>query len=152
MDNLKTWIEPLLESKGCTLYDLEWDRKMKPPVLRVMIDREDGGVDLDLCAACSEAISARLDETDEIPQEYMLEVCSPGAERELKTEKQIEAQVGKYVYIRMKEPVGGFNEVVAKLDACSPQELSLSFFIKGRPKKLKVERANIAQIMSAVKV
>ncbi len=152
MENLKTWIEPLLESKGCTLYDLEWDTKMKPPVLRVMIDREDGGVDLDLCAACSEEISKHLDETDEIPQEYMLEVCSPGAERELRTQKQIEAQVGKYVTVKMKEPVDGLHEVMAKLDEVTPEALKLSFFIKGRPKKLSVDRANIALIKSAVKV
>lgn len=152
MENLKTWIEPLLEAKGCMLYEIQWDTSMKPPVLRVMIDREEGGVDLDLCASCSEEISAKLDETDAIPDEYMLEVCSPGAERELKTEKQIEKQLGKYVYVQMKSPVDKFNEVTGKLEALSPESLTVSFFIKGRPKKVTVERDNIALIMSAVKV
>ena len=152
MEKLKTWIEPLLASKGCSLYGLEWDTSMKPPVLRVMIDREDGEVDLDLCAVCSEIISEKLDETDAIAQEYMLEVCSPGAERELKTEKQIQKQLGKYVYIQFKNPVDKLTEVTAKLDEITPEVLQVSFFIKGRPKKLNVERSNIALIKSAVKV
>ncbi len=152
MEKLKAWIEPLLASKGCSLYALEWDTSMKPPVLRVMIDREDGEVDLDLCAACSEIISEKLDETDAIAQEYMLEVCSPGAERELKTEKQIQKQLGKYVYIQFKNPVDKLTEVTAKLDEITPEALQISFFIKGRPKKLNVEQSNIALIKSAVKI
>lgn len=94
----------------------------------------------------------KIQETDAISQEYMLEVCSPGAERELKTEKQIQKQLGKYVYIQFKEPIDQFDEVTAKLDEITPEALQVSFFIKGRPKKLKVERSNIALIKSAVKV
>ncbi len=152
MEKLKTWIEPLLASKGCSLYALEWDTSMKPPVLRIMIDREDGEVDLDLCAACSELISEKLDEMDAIAQEYMLEVCSPGAERELRTEKQIQNQRGKYVYIQFKTPMDKLSSVTAKLDEITPETLEVSFFIKGRPKKLSVDRSNIALIKSAVKI
>lgn len=152
IEKLKTWMEPLLAEQGCLLYDVEWDKSMRPPVLRVMIDREEGGVDLDLCAACSEVLSQKLDETDAIAEEYMLEVCSPGAERELRTEKQIENQLGKYVYVKMKEPEAGFSEVTGKLDSVTPDSLEISFFIKGRPKKVNVKRDNIARIMSAVKV
>lgn len=152
MENLKSWIIPLLESQGCTLYDLEWDTKMKPHVLRVMIDRQEGGVDLDICASCSEAISEKLDALDAIKEEYMLEVCSPGAERELKNEEQILAQVGKYVTVTLKEAQSGFHEVLAKLDAVDEQAIHVSFFIKGRPKKLDIAKDNIALIKSAVKV
>ncbi len=153
MDNLKKWLVPLLEEKGCLLYDVEWDKKMKPPVLRVMIDRVNGPVDLDICAECSEAISEKLDEKDEFSGEYMLEVCSPGAERELKTPEQIKAQEGKYVMVRMKEPVNSFNEVTGKLEQVDEDgTLTISFFIKGRPKKVTVTADNIALIMSAVKL
>lgn len=152
MDNLKSWIIPLLESQGSTLYDLEWDTKMKPPVLRVMIDRDEGGVDLDLCASCSELISEKLDELDAINEEYMLEVCSPGAERELRNETQLLAQVGKYVTVALKEAQNGFHEVLAKLDSVDDEAIHVSFFIKGRPKKLDITRDNIALIKSAVKV
>lgn len=152
MENLKTWLVPLLESKGCELYDLEWDTSMNPPVLRVVIDRADGPVDLDLCAACSEAVSEKLDETDEIKGEYMLEVCSPGAEKELRNPQQIAAQVGKYVTVLTREAVGGQNEVTGKLESAGDDEIVVSYFIKGRPKKAVIRTDNIALIRSAVKL
>ncbi len=152
MDNLKTLIEPALKEKGCMLYELEWDTKMKPPILRVMIDREDEPIDLDICAECSEALSVLLDEADTIPGEYMLEVCSPGAERLLKTEKQIQNQVGKYVRIELIQEQDHVKEIFGKLDAADENELKISTFIKGRPKKYQVRRDNIAHIRSAVKV
>lgn len=152
MENLKTWLAPLLESKGCSLYDLEWDTSFKPPVLRVMIDRNDGPIDLDICEACSEAISEKLDQTDDIKGEYMLEVCSPGAERELKTEQQIADQLGKYVTVQLKQSVDQANELTGKLESLDDDQLVLSYFIKGRPKKSTVSRSNIALIRSAVKL
>lgn len=102
MDNLKTWLIPLLQEMGCRLYEVEWDTSMKPPVLRISIEKNDGTIDLDTCSAVSDRISTHLDETDEIPGEYMLEVCSPGAERELRNDEEIAAALGKYVYVKLK--------------------------------------------------
>lgn len=152
MENLKTLIEPVLEDKGCMLYELEWDKSMKPPVLRVAIDRDDEPIDLDICAEVSEVLSAVLDDVDSLQGEYMLEVCSPGAEKELRTEKQIQAQTGKYVRVALKEEQEGCTEIFGKLDAADDDELRISTFIKGRPKKYTVKRTNIARINSAVKV
>lgn len=61
LSTLTALLDPLVASKGCSVYGIEWDKAMKPPVLRVMIDKEDGEVDLDLCVACSELISEKLD-------------------------------------------------------------------------------------------
>lgn len=153
MDKLKTLIEPVVTQCGCMLYELEWDKAMKPPVLRVVIDREDEPIDLDICAVCSEQVSAKLDETDVIPGEYMLEVCSPGAEKELRTEKQILNQVGKYVQIALNEEQDHVMEIFGKLDSVDEDgTLHISTFIKGRPKKYAVSRSQIKRIRSAVKV
>lgn len=153
MDNLKTLIEPLLEARGVMLYELEWDRSMKPPVFRVVIDRDGEPIDLDICAEVSEDVSAALDEADSIDGEYMLEVCSPGAERELRTDAQIASQIGKYVQIALKEEQNAVKDIFGKLDAVDEDgTLHISTFIKGRPKKYAVSKTNIAQIRSAVKV
>ena len=39
------------------------------------------GVDIEDCGIVSERLSEKLDEIDPIPQNYFLEVSSPGAER-----------------------------------------------------------------------
>ena len=101
METLKSWLVPLLKEQGCRLYDVEWDKSMKPPILRISIEKEDGSMDLDTCAQMSDLISTRLDEDDPFDGEYMLEVCSPGAERELRNDEEIKAAQGKHVYVKL---------------------------------------------------
>jgi len=45
---------------------------------------EDGTMDLDTCTLIASEISPLLDESPLKDMKYFLEVCSPGAERELK--------------------------------------------------------------------
>ena len=62
MDNLKEWIEEVLNDNGCHLYELEWITNQGTPLLRVSVEKEDGTIDLDTCATCSDAIGTMLDE------------------------------------------------------------------------------------------
>jgi ribosome maturation factor RimP len=152
MDNLRQWIEAVLEEHGCTLYELNWLTNQKPAILQVAIDRKNGPVDLDICSECSEALSAMLDEKDCIGQEYMLEVCSPGAERELKTDAQIAQAVGRYVYAKLKDPKDGLHEVRGDLLEVQPETVTIAYKDKGRPKKAVIDRDNLALLMTAVKI
>lgn len=152
MDKIKTWLVPMLEEHGCRLYDLEWDTSMKPPVLRISIEKQDGTMDLDTCAEMSDLISKKLDEEDDGDGEYMLEVCSPGAERELRTDEEIAQNLGKYVYVKLSQPTGGIHDLMGTLEEAGDESIVLSYFVKGRPKKTEIARDNIALIMTAVKV
>ena len=62
MDKLKEWIEPVLSKLGCRLYDIEWIPSQDPPLLRFSVEKENGGMDLDTCALCSDAIGEVLDQ------------------------------------------------------------------------------------------
>lgn len=62
-------------------------------------------------------ISEKLDEVDMIASEYFLEVCSPGAERELKDETQIRDALDEYVYVKLKNPKAGMDAVKGYLRA-----------------------------------
>ncbi len=151
MDNLKRWISEYLESNQCSLYELEWLTNQNPPLLRISIEKTDGVIDLDTCALCSDGISALLDEKDWYGKEYMLEVCSPGAERELKTDEQIAKAVGTYVYVKLTNPKQGLDQVVGDLIEVNDKEIVVSYKDKARTKKAVIEKENIALIMTAVK-
>lgn len=69
-------LESRLEAEGIELVDVEYVRE-RNWILRIFIDKE-GGVDLSDCQAVSEKAGALLDEADLIPDNYMLEVSSPG--------------------------------------------------------------------------
>lgn len=152
MNQLQKWIEPILKENGCRLYDIQWITNQKPPILQIAVEKINGTMDLDTCAVCSEAISAKLDEENWNDQEYMLEVCSPGAERELRNDQEIEEHLGDYVYVKLREPKGGLSDVKGNLSAFEPETITISYKEKGRPKKAVIDRDNISLIMTAVKI
>lgn len=152
MDNLKEWIEEVLKDKKCHLYEIEWLTNQNPPLLRISVEKEDGQIDLDTCASCSDAIGEMLDAKDWYGEEYMLEVCSPGAERELKTGEQIQRAIGKYVYVKFKDPKNGMDQVIGDLIAADDNGVTISYRDKTRVKQVTVEKDNIGLIMTAVKV
>lgn len=150
MHNLKEWIEEVLNDNGCHLYELEWITNQGTPVLRVSVEKEDGTMDLDTCATCSDAIGTMLDEKDWYAKEYMLEVCSPGAERELRTDEEIQRAVGKYVFVKMKDPKQGLDQVIGDLIEATENDVTISYRDKTRTKKITIEKSNIQLIMTAV--
>lgn len=151
MDELKRNIESVLSQMHCHLYELEWLTDQKPPILRISIEKEDGTVDLDTCAACSDAISTMLDETDFFDKEYMLEVCSPGAERELKTDEQIQRALNSYVLVKLKDPKQGLDQVIGDLIEVNEDTVKIQYRDKTRTKTIEIERSNISLIRTAVK-
>ena len=75
--------QPIVESLGCKLWDVEYVREGGEWYLRLYLDK-DGGVDINDCEAVSRAVDPVLDEKDPIPESYHFEVCSAGLERPLK--------------------------------------------------------------------
>ncbi len=98
---------PILEAQNLELVEVEYKKEGQNWFLRVFIDREDRGVNLDDCTAVSEQLSEKLDELDPIPGAYILEVSSPGAERPLKKTQDFQKAIGKYVHISTYEPIKG---------------------------------------------
>ncbi len=97
---------PILEKQQLELVDIEYKKEGSNWFLRVFIDKDvDGGVDIEDCGRVSEALSEELDNVDPIPNAYFLEVSSPGAERPLKTEKDVIKAIGKHVHIKTYEPI-----------------------------------------------
>ncbi|MEP7271026.1 MAG: ribosome maturation factor RimP [Acidobacteriota bacterium] len=86
--------------------------------LRIFIDKP-GGVTADDCAAVSERVGLILDVEDLIPHQYVLEVASPGLDRELYKPADYEKFAGNPAHIRLEEPIEGqrnFHGTLVGLD------------------------------------
>lgn len=99
-------VEPILESQGFELVDLEYQRESQGWVLRIYLDRE-GGVGLDDCAGISHEVGAVLEVKDLIPSAYILEVSSPGLTRPLKKPEDFNKFRNQMVKIKLYEPLDG---------------------------------------------
>src|SRR5688500_5468331 len=75
--------EGVAGESGIEVVHIDLAGTKRDAVLRIFIDKE-GGVTIDDCSSVSRGIEAVLDADDNlIPSKYVLEVSSPGIEREL---------------------------------------------------------------------
>ena len=99
-------VEPVLQSQGLELVDLEYQREAQGWVLRIYIDRE-GGITIGDCAEVSREVGAILEVRDLIPNPYVLEVSSPGLTRSLKKAEDFKKYKTHLVKIKTFEPLEG---------------------------------------------
>ena len=126
LESIKEMVLPLIEQNDCYLDDIEYVKDNNEMYLRIYIEKNEGYLDMDTCVAVSELISDKLDETDPIKDEYILEVSSPGIEKPLKTFEQVQKSVDN-------------------------QELEFEYLVKNIKKKIIVNYDNIQFIRLAVK-
>lgn len=102
-------VTPIAEGLGLRIWDVRYLKEGSQWFLRIFIDK-DGGVDINDCEALSRAVDQPLDELDPIDGEYILEVSSPGIERELIKDKHFEEFIGADIMIRMIRPIEGIGK------------------------------------------
>ncbi len=116
--------KPIVEEAGCTLWDVEYVREAGTWFLRVFIDKE-GGVSITDCETISRALDPMLDEADPIPDSYVFEVGSAGAERELKRPSDFQQFMGKEVELRLYQPMNGQKAFVGTLQGYEDGDVTL---------------------------
>lgn len=151
-NNVKDLIEPILNDMSLVLYDICWRNEGKTKVLQIALMHEDGTIDMDTCCEVSQRISDKLDEADSIAFEYFLEVCSPGAERELRSDEEITKAIGEYVYVKLKNPKAGIDEVKGTLVSFENRILYMDYMAKAVKKKAEIEMDNVSLIRLSVKI
>lgn len=103
-DRVRVLAEPLARELGLSVWDVQYLKEGAEWVLRIYIDKEDG-VGIDDCVDMSRAIDPVLDREDPVPQEYVLEVSSPGLNRKLTRKEHFEAYMGEPVRARLIRPL-----------------------------------------------
>lgn len=140
IEAVKELAEPIVTNLNLELVDVEFVKEGSNWYLRIFIDK-DGGVEIDDCARVSEIISDKLDEVDPIEQSYFLEVSSPGIERPLKNDKDLEAHIDEIVQIQTYAPISGEKSFLGKLKAFDDNEITLE--IKKKTSKIPRDKISI---------
>lgn len=132
---------PVVEKHGCELWDVEYIREAGQWYLRVYIDKE-GGVGIDDCEAISRELDPMLDEADPIPSNYVFEVSSAGAERQLRRDSDFLRFMGSHVEVKLYKAVEGKKLYVGVL--CGYENGDVTIEIADRA--LTFEKAQVAQV------
>jgi len=125
ISELEQLLAPLLQQEQLELVDLQYLAEAGQKVLRVFLDK-DGGFKLSNCEQLSEKIGALLDNSDIIPDSYVLEVSSPGLDRILKKEQDFVKFLGKKTRISTYAPIDGQRNFLGELVSCADGKVTIN--------------------------
>jgi ribosome maturation factor RimP len=136
-------IEPVSETEGFELVEVEYRREVPGWVLRLFIDHPDG-VTVEHCAQMSRLVGDLVDVHDLIHNSYHLEVSSPGLNRPLRKVKHYQQQVGRVISLRTRRPFDDRRNFKGVLQAVEADHLQID--CEGRSYQVPladVERARL---------
>ena len=130
-EKLKSLLEPVLQQCGVRLYEINW--LGSEHTLQVSIMKED--------------------QADPIGSEYTLEVCSPGAEREIRDLDELRHMPHAYVCVHLKEPVKKMMELTGEIESIDENDVvTLAYRDKAVLRRVQFGLDNIEKIRLAVKI
>lgn len=97
----------------------------KSVTVRIFIDKE-GGVSVEDCSVISRAVEAALDADDFIPSAYMLEVSSPGIERELYSPADFVKFCGSFAKVRLREAINNQRNFSGQILSVEGEEINFA--------------------------
>ena len=141
-EKVENLIKKNIEDIGYELYDVIYLKEGKNYTLRIVIDNEKG-ISLEDCEKVNNEITDILDEADYIKDQYFLEVSSPGIERLLRKDWQLNKYIGSKVEVNLfKKDENGFKEYIGILKQVDEEYLT----IKQDNTDYKILRKDISQV------
>lgn len=135
------------------LVDIEYEKMGGDYVLSILVDKP-GGITVNDTADLTDIISPLLDtiKPDPFPEQYMLEVSSPGLERPLKTSEALENAVGSYVNVSLYKAINKVKIFEGDLVAFDGETLTIDYLDKTRHKTVEIPYQTVAKARLAVKL
>ena len=151
IDRVREIAERVAASSGLEVVEVELRGGGKSRMLRIFIDKP-AGVTHEDCANLSREVGTILDVEDVIPgNSYVLEVSSPGLDRQLIRASDFQRFTGSRVKLTTRQPVNGNRHFEGRLENFQEGRLTLDLSTarkKHRPEdgvtqKLDIELANV---------
>jgi ribosome maturation factor RimP len=141
-EEIKALIAEKLNECGIELYALEYRREPPGQVLRIYIETPQG-VDTDTCVLATKAVKEFIDTLPALDYDF-LEVSSPGLDRILKQDRDLERFKGSRVLVKTSKPVEGRKKFIGILAQTDPGTLYLE--IEGQPVRLNRESITMVRL------
>jgi ribosome maturation factor RimP len=111
INELKIIICDYLKNQGLDLVELIYRYEGRDLILKILVDKPEGGISLDECADLNNEISRILDEKNILQQSYILEVSSPGLDRPLTAKCDFLRCINRKVRFFLSECIEGKKEL-----------------------------------------
>jgi len=149
---VRPFIEEIVKANNLNLFELEFVKEDGMWFLRVSIEKDDGTMDFETAEVISNLVSDKLDELDPIEHEYVLDVCSPGAERPIRNKEEFLANLNEYISVYLDEENENKKDMyTGDLLEVNDEDIVVSYKDKTRVKKAKINFKNIIKAHIAIK-
>ncbi|MDR3241819.1 MAG: ribosome maturation factor RimP [Lactobacillaceae bacterium] len=147
IESVKTVLEPKLEAQGFYLWDVEYEKLGSDMILRTLVDRKDGQINMDDLVNLTETIGDLVDgiTPDPFPEAYLLDVSSPGAERSLKRTSDYTWALHKTIHVDLKNAIDGQTELDGEVVAVTDLGVTLEVTVKAKRVSTEIEWDQIKQ-------
>lgn len=122
LDQIQQLAQRVVEAEGIELVEIEFKTGKSRKLLRVFIDKA-GGATVSDCEKVSQQLGTLLDVHDLLKDAYILEVSSPGVDRPLKTDRDFQRALGRWVRIYVNGADQQGTSVTGKLVQADQQQI-----------------------------
>jgi len=133
-------VEPAVAERGCFLVEVTVSAAND---IEIVIEKEEGTVDWDDCAAIDKVMHEAFNQDQE---DYALTVSSAGLDRPFKVLRQYLKAIGSKVDVKFK----GGKRLTATLTAATESTVTLHYValeaVEGQKKKQKVEHEDVCSL------
>lgn len=145
---LENILSEYLEIQGLDLVDLILLSEGRDLILRILVDRPQGGITLDECARLNERISNLLDEKGILQRRYILEVSSPGLDRPLKTKKDFLRCINRRARFFLNQSINGKIELEGLISKVEND--SVYVYLESMNEVIEIPLTNINQAKQVI--
>jgi ribosome maturation factor RimP len=144
-ESLEAIVIAELDAAGFDLVELRRGGTKSRPLIEVRIDRRDGqSVSVDDCARVSRTLEARLDPSGLVPEQYVLQVSSPG-DRPLRSADEWRRFAGRWVSVLAPEHGGRFEGKVVSVNGGDGAEIA-TLVVDGKERQLPLAGVKEARL------
>ena len=151
LDQFIKTIEPIFKAHEVSVYSYQWLNPTQNKTLEIALYRPFGIVDLNTCVDVAQDVSDWLDQHEVFDFSYTLDVCSAGAEREIKQWSELPFHKHQYVQVTVHQNVQGAHKLKGQLVSVAEDSLTLQYRNKHKLVTQDILKENIRTIRLAVK-
>jgi len=129
---IEGWLQPVLAEKNFFLVEV---RVLMGRKIEVYID-SDGGIQIEDCATVSRFLEKNLDGSGLVPDNYILEVSSPGMDNPLRVPRQYKKRIGRILEVVKNDG----TRIEAQLEEADDEKIKLKEVIQEKKKNHKAEK------------
>lgn len=132
-------IVPLVEKEGFKVFGLKASYIKQGISLKIEADYDSGGISLEECAQLNRGISEYLERENILGKEFIIEVSSPGIDRDLVSLKDFKRSRGRDISLWLNTEVRGKKYHEGVLERIDEDKEAVFLSVKGESVKIPLK-------------